>query len=182
VKKNVLSLSLALSLTVTVTGIFARPAGEFLTEEEIELIQINQKVDSRIKLYLKAAALRLKSTEARLRGKETEPGDPLEYFTPEDMLDGYYRILNSVMFNLDDAYQNVNRENNRLKKALKALQKSTKESLSELEFLEKLAKEQNKSELLRLIRRAIEITNGAHEGAADALSEKPPASEKNEYR
>jgi hypothetical protein len=181
VKKTILSLSVALFLTVTVT-IFARPAREFLTDEEIELIQINQKVDSRIKLYLKAAALRLESTEARLQGKETEPGDPLEYFTPEDMLDGYYRILNSVMLNLDDAYEKTNRDNSGLKKALKALQKSTKESLSKLEFLEKLAEEQNKTELLRLVRRATEITNGAHEGAAGALKEKPPTSEKNEDR
>ena len=181
-KKTAPSLFLALFLTVTVTDILARPAREFLTDDEIELIQINQKIDSRTKLYLRAAALRLKSTEARLQGKETEPGDPLEYFTPEDMLDGYYRILNSVMFNLDDAYEKVNRDYNGLKKALKALKKSTEESLSELELLEKLAKEQNKTELLRLVRRAIEITNGAHEGAADALSEKPPTSEKNEYR
>lgn len=166
-----LVLSLALLLTMHIAGASARPAREFLTEEEIELIQIKQEIHPRIKKYLSAAALRLKSTEARLRGEETLPEDPLGYFTPEDMLDGYYRILKSVMANMDDANQRANSDGNGIRKALKELRKRSKESLRQLEYLEKLAQEQDKKELLRLIHRAIEITNSAYEGADYALSE-----------
>ena len=73
-------------------------------------------------------------------GEETLPGDPLEFFTPEDMLDGYYRILNSVMLNLDDANQKAVRDSNGLRKALKELRKRSKEALKKLDYLEKLAK------------------------------------------
>jgi len=170
-KQVVLLLSLALLWTIHIADASTRPAREFLTEEEIELIQIKQDIDPRVKTYLRAAEMRLKATEARLLGEETEPGDPLEYFTPEDMLDGYYRILDSVMSNLDNANQRAYGDGIGIQKALKELRKKTKESLRMLEFLEKLAKKQEKKELLRLIGRAMEITNGAHEGAAYALSD-----------
>jgi hypothetical protein len=165
-------LFLILLLTICMDSLPAGPAKEFLTEEEVELIQIKQEIDPRIKSYLAAALLRLESAEARMLGEETLPGDPLEYFTPEDMLDGYYKILNSVMVNLDDANQKATRDSNGLRKALKELRKRSKEALKRLEYLEKLAKEQDKKEMVQLIQRAVEITQGAQEGADYALSEK----------
>jgi hypothetical protein len=68
-------------------------AKEFLTPQEIAKIQDAQEIDKRVKVYLEAAALRLKTISDRLAGKESVAGDPLEFFSLEDMLDGYYRIL-----------------------------------------------------------------------------------------
>ncbi len=166
-------LALLLLSAVTLAG--AEAPREFLTAEEIALLQIKQRIDVRTDLYLRAALLRLKSAEARLRGEETEPGDPLEYLTAEDMLDGYYRILHSVMVNLEDAYRPATADLDRVRKALKQLRQRAEESMRRLDSLEALARRRNDGQLLRLIERAREITAGAHEGAREALREKTDA-------
>ncbi len=63
---------------------------EYLTQDEITKIQDAQEIDQRTKLYMQAAALRLKVAEERLNGKESVPEDPMEFFSVEDMLEGYY--------------------------------------------------------------------------------------------
>lgn len=175
-KRVFLFLSMPIFLLGGTKDSLARSAAEFLTDEEIELVQITQKINSRVDVYLRAAALRLDSAEARILGEETEPEDPLEYLTPEDMLDGYYRIIDSVMLNLENTYNKTKIVEGDLRKALKDLRTHTKKSLRKLEFLEEIAKEQDRKELLRLIHRAIDITNGAHEGAAHALKKKEEGS------
>src|SRR5436309_2034687 len=87
------------------TAIPSVPAKEFLTEKEIIRIQEATDVEKRVKIYLEAAALRLKTVEDRLYGRESKPGDPLEFFSIEEMLEGYYRTLRSNMFNVDEAFQ-----------------------------------------------------------------------------
>jgi len=175
VKKFLFAILLA--ATQIIPYICASPSGprEFLTEEEINKVRAKQEIGPRVEYYLEAAKLRLESASARLEGEETLPGDPMEYFTPEDMLDGYYRILNSVMLNLEDAYQKSNPDSDGIKKALKELRKRTEECQRRLDILETLAEEQNNKELLRLIDRAIDITNGAYEGARHALEEETGA-------
>jgi hypothetical protein len=148
-----------------------RGSREFLTEEEIAVVQAKQQIGPRVEYYLRIAGLRLDSSLARLKGEETLPEDPLEYFTPEDMLDGYYRILNSVMLNLEEEYQKSGYDAARMQKVIKELHKRTEECSRRLEVLETLARERNDEELLRLIARAAGITDGAHEGAVNALQE-----------
>jgi hypothetical protein len=171
----------------------ASAAKEFLTSKEIERIQDAYLIDVRVEIYMEAAALRLKTAEERLTGKESIPGDPLEFFTTEDMLDGYYRILKSVMMNLDDAAQNPGRTSGvringetarndkpRIGKALKQLRSDTEKDISELLILKKLAEEKKKEQFWNLVNEAIDITNGAHEGAEYGLSKQsaPPDKEK----
>ncbi len=157
---------------------------EYLTDKEIEAIQINQEVHRRVKLYLGFAELRLKAAEDRLNGIESEGNDPLEFFTPEDMLDGYYRILRSVMLNLDDAYQSPDpRERPKVRQALKTLKGATEKALRQLEVLKKIAEEKKMEELWNLINQAIDVTNGAHEGAELGISRDPdPGSPKRKTR
>ncbi len=160
------------------------PRKEFLTEKEIDLIQTNREIHNRVKLYLEFAAARLKTAEERLSGKESEPGDPFEFFTPEDMLDGYYRILESVMINLDDAYQNADQvEKPKVRKALKNLKQSTESAITRLEILKKIAEEKDKEAFWDLVNRAIDISKGAHEGAVSGIAEEPdPADKKSEKK
>ncbi len=154
------------------------PGKEFLTDEEIEKIQDAQAIDERLKVYMQAAALRLKTAEERLQGKESEENDPLEFFMPEDMLDGYYRILRSVMMNLDEAFQKSNSDRAKVRKALKTLKGATEDAVNELKILKKLAEEKQKEELWNLVNQAIDITNGAHEGAEYGLSQLSDAPDK----
>ncbi len=188
------SLFLLFNITTVVIA-SAVPAKEFLTDKEIEKIQDNREIDLRVKIYLDAAALRLKTAEERLVGKETEPGDPLEFFTPEDMLDSYFRIIKSVMANLDDAATHkpmlARKEapsadpqdwQKRIGKALKNLRSSTEHAADELQILKKLAEEKKKEELWNLVNNAIEITSGAHEGAVYGLSKQPDSPNKDQKR
>ena len=164
-------LILFLMLCCTVPASFTRSSGEFLTEEEITIVQTKQKIEPRVKYYLEIARLRLGSAIARLKGEESVPGDPMEYFTPEDMLNGYYRILDSIMQNLEDAYQRPLPDSGGIKKALKELKKRTEECRRQLDLLKVLAEEHNNGEMLRLIERAVDITAGANEGATLALED-----------
>lgn len=145
---------------------------EFLTPQEIEKIQDAQEIEARVKVYLEAAALRLKTATERMSGKESAPGDPLEFFSVTDMLDGYYRILHSVMLNFDDAARNPSTDQKKFQSALKRLKSATEISLNQLQALKKLAEEQKLEEPWKLIANAIEITNGAHDGAEKALAGK----------
>lgn len=146
------------------------PAKEFLTPAEIEKIQDARDVDKRIQIYLEAAALRLKTAEERLNGRESAPGDPLEFFSVEDMLEGYYGILKSVMFNLDDAAQNPRSDRGKLNKALKNLKSTTEKAAKDLKILKRMAEEKKTEEIWNLVTHAMEITDGAHEGAELGLA------------
>jgi hypothetical protein len=169
--------ALALAGSVSIAAAF--PEKEFLTDKEIAKIQDAQEIDERTRIYLNAAALRLKTAVERLTGTEPEPGDPLEFFTPEDLIDGYYRIIRSVMYNLDEASQKPKGEREKLGKALKSLKGSTENAGKELEILKRIAEEKQKEELWKLVNNAIDITNGAHEGAEYGLSKQPTPQEKN---
>jgi len=160
----------------------AAPDKEFLTPKEIERIQDAQEIDQRIKIYLDAAALRLKTAEERLGGKEAEAGDPLEFFSVEEMVDGYYRIMKSVMMNLDDAYQKRDTDKSKLGKALKNLKDSTVGAAKALISLKKSAEEKRNEELWNLVNQSIDITNGAHEGAELGLSKNPAPAEKSKSK
>lgn len=152
------------------------PAKEFLTPEEITKVQEAREVDRRVKIYLEAAALRLKTAEDRFNGRESAPGDPLEFFSVAEMLEGYYRILRSVMFNMDEAVQSPATDRSKLGKALKDLKARTERAAKDLEILKKLAEEKQQEEIWNLVNRAIEITDGAHDGAQLGLSRLPEKS------
>ena len=172
--------TLILAGSVPIANAF--PEKEFLTDKEIAKIQDAQEIDERIKIYLNAATLRLKTAEERLTGTEPEPGDPLEFFTPEDLIDGYYRIIRSVMFNLDEASQKPKGDWEKLGKALKSLKGTAESAGKELEILKKIAEEKQKEELWKLVNNAMDITNGAHEGAEYGLSKQPAPPEKKKKR
>ncbi|NWG12959.1 MAG: hypothetical protein HXY20_05425 [Acidobacteria bacterium] len=167
---------LAVLLLICVsTAVAARTAAsrEYLTPEEITRIQEAQEIDQRTKLYLEYAALRLKVAEQRLWGKESLPGDPMEFFSVQDMLEGYYQILRSVMITLDDAYQKPHIERERVIKALKSLRESTRKALEDLEVLKKVAEEKKLEDVWNLTMQALDITRGACEGAELDLAGQP---------
>jgi DNA primase catalytic subunit len=164
----------ALSMFLTV----AYAQKEFLTPAEIEKIQDAQEIEKRIKIYLDASQLRLRAAEERLSGQEAAEGDPLEFFTVEDMLDGYFQILKSVMLNLDDAAQKKVIDQEKLTKALKNLKDTTEKATRQLDALKKMAEEKKLEKVWNLTNRAIDINKGAKEGAEIALASRPALPEK----
>ncbi len=151
---------------------------EYLTPKEISDIQDAQELDRRVKIYLEAADLRLKTAEERLNGKESPPDDPMEFFSVEDMLDGYYKIIRSVMLNLDDAYQKSGADREKLVKALKNLKSTTERAQKSLAILKKMAEDKRLEEVWNAANRAIDINKGALEGAQQGLAGTPEPEKK----
>jgi hypothetical protein len=174
-KKSICTLCAAawIILTAGTPAQAATAAKEYLTPKEIEQIQDAQEIEKRIKIYLEAAALRLKAAEDRLYGKESAPGDPLEFFSAEEMIDGYYQIVRSVMLNLDGAFQKPSGDKEKFGVALKNLKDSMEKAEKSLAILKKMAEEKRREELWNLINKAIDVTGGAHEGAEMGLSKQP---------
>ena len=149
-------------------GVWAR---DFLTDQEIKRMQVTQDIARRTDIYMDAASLRLRTAQGRFEGKESEPGDAMEFFSQEDMLDDYLRIMERVMLIVGDAFESPRRrENVDIKKALKTLKSEGAGNLKRLSALKKLAEEKLKKDLLNRVSRAINITEGILDGAEEGLS------------
>jgi hypothetical protein len=146
---------------------------EFLTPDEILKLQDAQEIDKRIKIYMDSAALRLKTAEERLHGKESVAGDPLEFFTVEEMLDGYARIMRSVMFNLDEAAERPSTDRGKLNKALKDLKEGAEKAAKNLAIIKKIAEEKKDEPVWKLTNQGLEIAEGARDGAETGLERFP---------
>lgn len=171
-------------LLLTILGTAAIPLAqsaskEFLTPKEIEKVQLAQQIDARVKVYMEAAAFRLKTARERFGGVESEPGEPLEFFTVEEMIEGYNRILQSVMMNLEDAYQDSSKDREKVRDALTSLKKGSQNAKNPLAVLKKLAEERLDEKVWDQVNEAIEITEGALEGAEFGLSELSQSPDKN---
>lgn len=167
------------SIPITPQNILAR---EFLTDQEIKKIQEAQEIDRRVRIYMEAAEFRLKTAQERLSGVESVEGDPLEFFTPEDMVDGYYQIVRSVMLNLEGAFEEPTRDLNKIKSGLKSLKKVTDKTGKRLEILKRIAEENRKEELWNLVNQAIDITEEANEGAVYGLDKIAEIMDRNRRR
>ena len=168
-KRPWLMVAALLLAAVPLTAARQASRKEFLTPLEIEKIQDAQEISKRVKLYLQFSSLRLKVAAERLSGKESAPGDPLELFSVEDMLDGYFRILRAVMMNLEDAQAHPKTDPDKFQEALKDLKTSTDAAAKPLAALKKIAEEKLREELWNMVNRAIEVNEAAREGATAAL-------------
>ena len=167
-KPKEISIIFAFMLFIALSGALAR---DFLTEQETKRLQNTQDIDKRTGIYMTAASLRLGAALDRFEGKESEPGDAMEFFSQEDMLDDYYKISEHVMLIVDDAFESQRRrENINIKKALNTLQSESRDNLKKLTALRKLSEEKRREELWDRIDRAIDITVGLMDGAKEGLS------------
>jgi len=153
---------------MALAGAWAR---DFLTDKEIEKMRNTQDIDKRTGIYMDAASLRLTTALDRFEGKESEPGDAMEFYSRQEMLDDYYKILDRVMLIVGEAFESPRRrENINIKKALQALKSESSANLKRLSALMKLAEEKDEEELWNGINRAIDITGGVIDGADEGLS------------
>jgi hypothetical protein len=94
------------------------------------------------------------------------------------MLDGYYRIIKSVMMNLDEAAARPGPNQALVGKGLKSLKSATEKAKVQLQILKRIAEEKQKEELWNLVNAALEITEGAYEGSKSGLDRFPTPEEK----
>ena len=157
-----------LLLLVAAPGARAR---DFLTEKEITKMKNIQDIDKRTGIYMDAAALRLSTALDRFEGKESEPGDAMEFYSRQEMLDDYYKIMDRVMLVVGDAFESPRRrENINIKKALQTLKSESSANLKRLSALMKLAEEKDEEELWNSVNKALDITGGVLDGADEGLS------------
>jgi hypothetical protein len=150
------------------------PAGhakDFLTDKEIERLQETQSVANRTRIYMDAAALRLKTVKDKLSNKEYEAGDPMELLMPDEVIDAYCKILRSVHLIVGYAIEAPNRRGNEsAEKALKTLKAETTIELKELDVLRRMTEEKHLNPLLDSINDAIDITNDIIDDANEKLA------------
>jgi hypothetical protein len=134
-------------------------------------MQNTQDIDRRTVIYMDAAILRLNSALDRFEGKESVPGDAMEFFSQEDMLDDYCKIMDRVMLVVGDAFESPRRrENINIKKALNTLKSESPNNLKKLAALMKHAEEKQKKDLWIRVSQAIDITRGVLDGSEEGLS------------
>jgi len=146
-------------------------ARDFLTGREIALMQNVQSIDKRTGVYMDAAALRLATALDRFEGRESSPGDALEFYSQEEMLDDYCEILEHVMVVVGEAFDEPRRrENVNIKKALKTLKAEMERDRERLGALKRLAEERRDEGLWNRVNRALDVTAGVLDGAGEGLA------------
>jgi hypothetical protein len=146
-------------------------ARDFLTDKEIELLQNTQSVANRARIYMDAAALRLKTAKDKLSNKEYEAGDPMELLMPEEVIGAYCKILQSVHLIVGYAIETPERRGNEsVAKALKTLQEETEKALKELAVLQRMAEEKQRDPISDSLNEAIDITNDILDDASEKLA------------
>jgi hypothetical protein len=163
-------------LLPAILGIFlplqVASARDYLTDKEIELIQDTQSVASRARIYMEAAALRIKTAQDKLSNKEYAEGDPMEFLTPEDVLNDYGKILRSLQFTLESAIESPRHKGyETIGKALKYLKEETPKELRELKVLLQIAVEKHRDTFAERIKDAIDATQDFLEDVNEKSSE-----------
>ena len=168
ISRLIIPVVVALSFFAADSNAWAR---DFLADKEIDKIQDTQDIDKRTGIYMDAATLRLRTALDRFEGKESEPGDAMEFYSLKDMLDDYYNIMDRIMLVVGDAFESPRlRENINIKKALQTLKSESSGNLKKLTELMKLAEEKQNEELWNRVNSAIDITGGVIDGADEGLS------------
>ena len=158
----------AILLSAAGSGVQAR---DFLTDAEIRRVQSTQDIERLTGIYMDVSASRLRTAQDRFEGRESKPGDALEFYSQEDMLDDYFIIMDRVMLIVGDAFESPRaRENVNIKRALNLLKSKSPDNLKRLSILKNLAEEKQKNGLWNRINRAIDITNDVLDGAEEGLA------------
>ncbi|NDD64139.1 MAG: hypothetical protein EBZ36_09205 [Acidobacteria bacterium] len=132
-------LSWALLMTGVLSPVMAQQSvtRDHLTENEVELVRVNQEIDLRTEVFVKAADRRLlvlTDPQPTQKKREEEVWGPLPKGTVSELLRDYKRILEELEEKLDDA---LNRDGKKpaLDKALKKAKESAAGHLVKLRTL-----------------------------------------------
>lgn len=149
--------------------------GDYLNMEEDDLVRLAQKIDDRIKVFMKIADRRLtaikgvsapaddKKAQKKAEEEEREWG-PLPKLERYELLRHYARAIEESIAKLEDAHER-NPKSSDIPRALKVLRDSTDDHLTILRSLEKEMKDEREATALKIAIDQAEIANqGAREG------------------
>jgi hypothetical protein len=151
--------------------------GDYLSEEEADHVRAAQKIDERIKVFMKIADRRLEKLVApkqtadkkeQKKAEEAREWGQLADLSRTELLRHYARAIEEAIAKLEDAHER-NPKSSAIAKALAILRDATDRHLKTLRSLESELK--SESELLAL-RRALEEAERANQGARAGLQAK----------
>jgi hypothetical protein len=129
-----------LLLIVTALPSLAMPQRDHLTDQETEAVRLNQELDKRIAVFIKAAERRFSvladptGAAAKVSKKELELYGPLPTGTRQQLLDDVARILDEAVDKIDDVALH-DEKNPLLMKALKKLDEAAVRFLPQLKSI-----------------------------------------------
>ncbi|MFQ5740356.1 MAG: hypothetical protein ACE5JX_15215 [Acidobacteriota bacterium] len=145
-------------------------SGDQFTQAEYEKIQLAQKLSNRVKVFLKIAESRLREISTRIRDhqeKEQDPkeSNPLEFFTPAQMVHAYSKAIDGVMVNIDDRAKRKTESKKEIHKSLKQLNKRILKFIPQLEAFQEFALQTRDEELYREVQKAMKTSDIARKGS-----------------
>jgi len=137
------------------------------TEEEYTRIQYAQELVKRVDAFLKIAESRLDEIDRRRKGQEWDKKEPnpLELYTYEDLLHGYYRAVEGIMTNIDSRARSGAEEEKNIRKSLKKLDEKIDGFMTRLQDLESLVRESMDERLYKKYTAALRSSEIARKGA-----------------
>ena len=146
-------------------------SGDRFTEEEYAKIQLHQKLDKRVDVFLEIAETRLQVIRRRMEGREwkEEEENPLEFHTYWDMVHAYRQAIDGIMINIDEKaiYETASEKD--IQKSLEELNKKIQEFIPQLEPIKQLAIELQDEALYRELVDAEEVSIVAQKGSLYGL-------------
>ena len=176
---TMLCLGLSLSLSTYAQG------GDYLNEQEVDRVRDAQEIDVRTKVFLRIAERRLdvllgvspptinlkeqqkkdkkdkKKKEKEAEVEESQDYGPEPQGTPTELLRNYSQVISELFDKLDDVYERKQADP-KIAKAVDKLLDESEKSMKRLKQLESKLKSDAEEQSLR---KAVEVTQMAIEGA-----------------
>jgi hypothetical protein len=156
--------------------------GDQFTNVETQKLRDNQDLGHRVGILLTIAETRLAEIGRRMKKQEwteKEP-NPLEFYTPEQMIHAYERAVDAVMINIDEKAKYKLAPPKEIRKALEKLSEKITAFEPQLAPVKELAVQTKDEILYREVLRAEKTTGIARKGALyglgapSAKTETPP--------
>ncbi len=144
-------------------------AQDWLTPLELEQFRETEGGDKRIAFYLKVIKLRIESASQRLAGKSSKPGDPLEFFSINDMANSCFQALRASMVEIQDQISYRHLRGPELVGGLKALKAAAKSLQPFFQNMQKVAIEKKDETLYKMAKDGLEYCDSALRGVETAL-------------
>lgn len=172
-RKSPLRTALAAALLVAACGTasLAQRKGDYLTQEELDVVRDVQPIDKRAEVFLKVGDRRLEALAdpaAEPDGKLSKHMGPLQKGTPVELLDDYRRTVEELMEKLEDEFERKGLSAE-LQKALKLAVSETERQIRQIEALKpRLAGADAAQFALKATTAARELRDGAQAALSSA--------------
>ena len=142
---------------------------DHLTEQEVDLVRINQEIELRVDVFIKAADRRLlilTNPQATQKKKEEEVWGPLPKGTRVELLQDYKRILEELEEKMDDSL-NRDSKSPTLEKAFKKMKEAVGRQILQLRVISPQLSDANEQRMLKAAIEEAEVIVKANFSSSD---------------